>query len=245
MPHYDNSFLKVSIPLPEGTAFETKPQIEGRKVEIAAKSVILATGGFANNQDLVEEYCPAFGAYGTFLGEAHQGDGLIMARDAGANIIAGGGAIVNPMDMGATGLQDPGGVFLNPSVLKTTIDSYNQICETGDDTEFGKPARGNKGTSDSVLEEDVLFLNEIKTAPFYAVKIGTNGLTGTFGGPEITINGEVVSVDGQVIPGLYAAGEVANGQLLYHEYPCSGSSIQFCATIGRFAGKAAAEAALK
>ena len=113
MPHYDNSFLKVSIPLPEGTAFETKPQIEGRKVEIAAKSVILATGGFANNQDLVEEYCPAFGTYGTFLGEAHQGDGLIMARDAGANIIAGGGAIVNPMDMGATGLQDPGGVFLN------------------------------------------------------------------------------------------------------------------------------------
>ncbi len=86
---------------------------EGRKVEIAAKSVILATGGFANNQELVEEYCPAFGTYGTFLGEAHQGDGLIMARDAGANIIAGGGAIVNPMDMGATGLQDPGGVFLN------------------------------------------------------------------------------------------------------------------------------------
>lgn len=287
---------------------------EGRKVEIAAKSVILATGGFANNQELVEEYCPAFGTYGTFLGEAHQGDGLIMARDAGANIIAGGGAIVNPMDMGATGLQDPGGVFLNvtpegkrfadeaaywfsrskklyfdegyncyysildseyplegleeavkagtafqgdtveelagqlemePSVLGATIDSYNQICETGNDTEFGKPARGNKGTSDSVLEKDVPFLNEIKTAPFYAVKIGTNGLTGTFGGPEITINGEVVSVDGQVIPGLYAAGEVANGQLLYHEYPCSGSSIQFCATIGRFAGKAAAEAALK
>lgn len=287
---------------------------EGRKVEILAKSVILATGGFANDQKLVEEYCPAFGTYGTFLGEAHQGDGLVMARDAGAEIVAGGGAIVNPMDVGPTGLQDPGGVFLNVtpagkrfadesaywfnrskilyfdegysyyysimdsqyplegledaveagtafkadtvedlakqlemdgSTLKATIDSYNAICESGNDTEFGKPARGDKGSMESTLEKDVSLLNAINTAPFYAVKIGTSGLTGTFGGPKVTMNGEVVSVDGQTIPGLYAAGEVANGQLLYHAYPCSGTSIQFCATMGRFAGKAAAEAALK
>ncbi len=287
---------------------------EGRKVEISAKSVILATGGFANNQELVEEYCPVLDTFGTFLGEAHQGDGLIMARDAGANIIAGGGVIANPMDIGATKLSDPAGVFLNvtpegkrfaneaeywfsrskklyfdegytyyyslldseyqlegleeavtagtafkadtieelaeqlemdASVLQATIDAYNEICETGEDTEFGKPVRGDKGAMESTLERDVLFLNPIKTAPFYGVKITTNGLTGTFGGPQVTMKGEVVSVDGQVIPGLYAAGEVANGQLLYHEYPCSGSSIQFCATMGRFAGQAAAEAALK
>lgn len=48
-----------------------------------------------------------------------------------------------------------------------------------------------------------------------------------------------------MIPGLYAAGEVANGELFYKEYPCSGSATQLYATMGRFAGRAAAKEALR
>jgi len=86
---------------------------KGRKITINAKSTILYTGGFANNEELMKEYSPKTGTFGTFLGQTHQGDGLIMARDAGAMIVANGGPIANPMDMGATQYYDSGGIFLN------------------------------------------------------------------------------------------------------------------------------------
>lgn len=281
---------------------------KGRKVIVNAKSTILATGGYANNEELMKQYSPAINAYGTFLGEAHQGDGLIMARDAGAEIVAGGGAIVNPMDMGSTSFADAGGVFLNvtpsgkrfgneneywfkrsadlyfnegvnyyygimdskienegfeeaiknktafkadtieelagmlgmePTVLADTVSRYNEMCDGQIDTDFGKPAVGKVGSRMANLKE-VNLLNSIDQAPYYAVIFSTNGVTGTFGGPKTTINGEVVSTKGELIPGLYAAGEVANGELFYRRYPCSGSAIQMSATMGIQAGKAAA-----
>lgn len=283
----------------------------GRKVTVNAKSTILATGGFANNEELMKQYSPSINAYGTFLGEAHQGDGLLMARDAGAEIVAGGGAIANPMDMGATGFADAGGVFLNvtPSgkrfgneneywfkrsadlyfnegvnyyygimdskvenegfeeaiknktafkadtleelaemlgieqkVFVDTVSRYNEMCDSQVDTDFGKPAYGKVGSRMANLKE-VNLLNSINQAPYYAVVFSTNSVTGTFGGPKTTINGEVISTKGDLIPGLYAAGEVANGELFYRQYPCSGTSIQMSATMGIQAGKAAATAA--
>ena len=50
----------------------------------------------------------------------------------------------------------------------------------------------------------------------------------------------MLTAEDKVIPGLYAAGEVANGQLYYRQYPCSGSAIQLYCSMGRFAGQAAA-----
>lgn len=284
---------------------------KGRTITINAKSTILATGGFANNEELMKQYSPNIGAFGTFLGEAHQGDGLIMARDAGAEIVAGGGAIANPMDMGATKFNDAGGVFLNVTpegkrfaneneywfkrssqlyfeegfnsyygimdsktensgfeeaikngtafkantieelaemigmksdVLSQTVARYNEMCAAQVDTDFGKPAVGLVGNREEALQE-VNLLNSIDKAPYYAVIFPTNYVTGTFGGPKININAEVISTEGDIIPGLYAAGEVANGELFFKQYPCSGSSIQTSATMGRQAGKAAAIAA--
>ena len=46
--------------------------------------------------------------------------------------------------------------------------------------------------------------------------------------------------DGKPVKGLYAAGEVASGQILYKEYPGSGTAIISFLTFGRQAGKAAA-----
>lgn len=286
---------------------------KGRTITINAKSVILATGGFANNEELMKQYSPNIGAFGTFLGEAHQGDGLIMARDAGAEIVAGGGAIANPMDLGATMFADAGGIFLNvtpegnrfanendywfkrsaklyfeeefnsyygimdsktenagfedaikngtafkadtieelaemigmkPEVLAQTVARYNEMCAVQVDTDFGKLAVGLVGNREPALQE-VNLLNSIDKAPYYAVVFPTSNVTGTFGGPKININAEVISTDGDVIPGLYAAGEVANGELFFQQYPCSGSSIQTSATMGRQAGKAAAVATTK
>jgi fumarate reductase flavoprotein subunit len=70
---------------------------------------------------------------------------------------------------------------------------------------------------------------------------------GSMGGLKINTRAEVLSSGkgtsipaGQPIPGLYAAGETANGDLFYLEYPGSGTSLGVGATFGRFAGKNAA-----
>jgi succinate dehydrogenase/fumarate reductase flavoprotein subunit/uncharacterized protein with FMN-binding domain len=76
------------------------------------------------------------------------------------------------------------------------------------------------------------------TAPFTATKAVPSSI-GSMGGLKINTNGQVLKSD-VPIEGLYAAGESANGQLFYKEYPASGSSLAVSATFGRMAGKHAA-----
>ena len=301
----------VSLINDNGTIKGIIAENKGRTVTINATSTILATGGYANNEELMNEYSPNIKSYGTFLGAAHNGDGLLMAREVGAEIVAGGGGIINPMDVGATKYTDAGGIFLNvtpegkrfsnendywfkrsaelyhevgfnsyyaisdskikndgleaaianktafkadsieelatligmdPAVLSETVARYNEMCHTGVDTDFGKPAVGLVGNKEENLKELTL-LNSIEEGPFYAILFPTLSITGTFGGPRTNLNAEVIATTGDVIPGLYAAGEVANGEFFYKRYPCSGSSIQMSATMGIEAGKAAAAAA--
>ena len=54
---------------------------------IYAKKVILSSGGFAKNPELIEEYCPDFVNGKVFAAGCNTGDGLIMAREIGAEII--------------------------------------------------------------------------------------------------------------------------------------------------------------
>jgi fumarate reductase flavoprotein subunit len=70
---------------------------------------------------------------------------------------------------------------------------------------------------------------------------------GSMGGLKINTAAQVISsgsgtpvAAGLPIPGLFAAGETANGDLFYLEYPASGSSLATGATFGREAGKNAA-----
>ena len=50
----------------------------------------------------------------------------------------------------------------------------------------------------------------LNTAPYYAVKV-TAGVHHTMGGLKINANTEVLNEKGEVIPGLFAAGEVTGG----------------------------------
>ena len=56
----------------------------------------------------------------------------------------------------------------------------------------------------------------IKKAPFYAVPF-QGGMTATFGGPLINAKAEIQNLDGESIPGLYAAGNSAGG-IFFHNY---------------------------
>jgi succinate dehydrogenase/fumarate reductase flavoprotein subunit len=79
----------------------------------------------------------------------------------------------------------------------------------------------------------------LTTAPFYAIEARPTTI-GSMGGLKTDTSAQVLNKQGNPIPGLYAAGEVANGEFYETEYPASGSSISLALTFGREAGKNAA-----
>lgn len=56
-------------------------------VEYSAKAVILATGGFGANFDMIKMYRPDMDGFVTTNAQGAQGDGMVMAQAAGANLV--------------------------------------------------------------------------------------------------------------------------------------------------------------
>ena len=82
--------------------------------------------------------------------------------------------------------------------------------------------------------------NLIDTPPFEAYQV-TCGITFTFGGLRIDGEGRVIDMEGAVIPGLFAAGELVGG-LFYFNYP-GGTGLMSGAVFGRIAGANAGKVA--
>lgn len=66
---------------------------DGEEKIFKAKSVILTTGGFDHNEDLMKEYASRSLNHHSFASVGNTGDGLLMAKDAGAQVISNGGTI--------------------------------------------------------------------------------------------------------------------------------------------------------
>ena len=81
--------------------------------------------------------------------------------------------------------------------------------------------------------------NTLDTPPFEAYAV-TCGITFTFGGLRINPEAQVISSDGEPIPGLYAAGELVGG-IFWFNYP-GGTGLTNGAVFGRIAGASAARA---
>ncbi|MEG1193180.1 MAG: FAD-binding protein, partial [Clostridia bacterium] len=77
-------------------------------------------------------------------------------------------------------------------------------------------------------------------APYY-VASATPVRVVTIGGLVINKDAEVLNEQAQAIPGLYAAGEVANASFYYNIYACCGSAVQHAVTFGRIGGINAAQ----
>ena len=112
---------------------------------------------------------------------------------------------------------------LDPAQLRKTIEEFNRAVADGTHAQL-TPPKSN-------------FAQPIDRPPFYAYAV-TGGMTFTFGGIKINANAEVMSKTADVIPGIYAAGEVTGG-FFYNNYP-AGSSLTRCAVFGEIAGKNAA-----
>ncbi|TAK85126.1 MAG: FAD-binding dehydrogenase [Betaproteobacteria bacterium] len=82
--------------------------------------------------------------------------------------------------------------------------------------------------------------NTLDTPPFEAYAV-TCGITFTFGGLRINTHANVISSDGDPIPGLYAAGELVGG-IFWFNYP-GGSGLTNGSVFGRIAGENAGKLA--
>jgi hypothetical protein len=74
--------------------------------------------------------------------------------------------------------------------LKATVARYNSFVDSGVDADFGKPTPSHK----------------IETPPFYA-GWATLVVHDVMSGLRVNANAQVMDMEGEVIPGLYAAGE--------------------------------------
>jgi fumarate reductase flavoprotein subunit len=111
---------------------------------------------------------------------------------------------------------------VDASALKETVEKYNSFVDTGVDTDLGKQTFGLK----------------IQEGPFYAspVKVQVHH---TMGGVTINTDTQVLDASGNVIPGLYAAGEVTGG--IHGGNRVGGNALADCFTFGRIAGTNAAK----
>lgn len=80
----------------------------------------------------------------------------------------------------------------------------------------------------------------IEQGPFYIIPF-EGGMTATFGGPLINTKAEVLTLENDPIPGLYAAGNAAGG-LFYNNY-IAGSQLGAATVFGRIAANQAIERA--
>lgn len=81
-------------------------------------------------------------------------------------------------------------------------------------------------------------LGPVETAPYYALKVEASAL-GTVGGPRTDAHGRALDTRGQVIPGLYAAGN-AGGAPTKGFYGGAGGTISLGLVFGHLAGRDAA-----
>ncbi|NLV59422.1 MAG: FAD-binding protein, partial [Clostridiales bacterium] len=116
-------------------------------------------------------------------------------------------------------------VGMNAEGLAATVARYNGFVEAGNDEDFGRPA--------------AFLAKGIGEGPYYIVEQKPRFAT-TMGGVVLTGNMEVVNSQDQVIPGLYACGEMAN--LVHGSNSPVGANVSWALTSGYLAGEAVAKA---
>ena len=272
---------------------------DGHKVTINAKSVVIATGGFGANAEMVEKYKPELKGFATTNAEGAQGQGIDMATAAGAATVDMNQIQIHPTvhieedgnaHLITEGLRGDGAILVNAegkrfydevstrdkvsaaiieqtdksawlvvdqamvdksaviagyiksgytvtgatyeelakamgvdeATFTSTMNTWNQAVEAKSDAEFGRTS----------------FANPLTTAPYYAIKI-TPAVHHTMGGIVINPKAEVLNEKGEVISGLFAAGEVTGG--VHGANRLGGNAVADFTVFGRIAGQSAAD----
>ena len=272
---------------------------DGHKVTINAKSVVIATGGFGANAEMVEKYKPELKGFATTNAEGAQGQGIDMATAVGAATVDMDQIQIHPTvhieedgnaHLITEGLRGDGAILVNAegkrfydevstrdkvsaaiiaqpdksawlvvdqsmvdksaviagyiksgytvtgatyeelakamgvdeATFVSTMNTWNQAVEAKSDAEFNRTS----------------FANPLTAAPYYAIKI-TPAVHHTMGGIVINPKAEVLNEKGEVISGLFAAGEVTGG--VHGANRLGGNAVADFTVFGRIAGQSAAD----
>ena len=101
------------------------------------------------------------------------------------------------------------------------MEAWNACVEAKEDKDFGR----------------VSFANPLDQAPYYAIKVQP-GIHHTMGGIKINSAAQVIDTEGNVIAGLFAAGEVTGG--VHGNNRLGGNAVADFTIFGRIAGQSAA-----
>ena len=71
----------------DGTVTGVTVKIDGKEKTIKAKAVVLATGGFGSNMDMITKFKPELEGYVTTNHEGATGDGIALAEEEGADTV--------------------------------------------------------------------------------------------------------------------------------------------------------------
>lgn len=109
----------------------------------------------------------------------------------------------------------------DPATFAKTMEDWNAACTAQNDEAFGR----------------LSFAQPLDTAPYYAIKVAP-GIHHTMGGVVINTAAEVLNESGEVISGLFAAGEVTGG--VHGANRLGGNAVADIVVFGRIAAQSAA-----
>ena len=108
--------------------------------------------------------------------------------------------------------------MMDPEKLAATVARFNELCEKGEDEDFGRLANT---------------MGPVENGPFYAVKLYPGG-PNTKGGLDADATRHVLDWEGNQIPRLYTAGEISSVFKFTYQ---AGGNLTECIVCGRLAGK--------
>ena len=120
---------------------------------------------------------------------------------------------------------------VDAAALERTVAAYNAACPAGTAATF-KPLELDGLSTRGLTPPKSHWSRPLERAPFMAYPI-ICGNCFTFGGLKVNARSQVLNADGEIIPGLYAAGETMG---LYYGTYTGATSVLRGAVFGRIAG---------
>jgi hypothetical protein len=120
--------------------------------------------------------------------------------------------------------------------LEATVERFNANALQGEDPDFGRgSSEYDRYWGDADNQWPNPSLGPLQYGPYYALEV-VNGAFGTCGGVATDGNGQVLDVDGNTIPGLFAAGNTTESPYAAG-YPGAGATLGPLMTMAYLAGR--------